>query len=654
MIQKGKLSQNVYKFQEGEIKSDSGISDYSKNLDYFLKLDASKFIIINYLKFQKREPMQTSLNTPRPSPQKIKNILIRHSCSKRMQENGHYQHPETSYILKYAPKYYKSLTIQATCQSPLQSKVKKIKKLKVFTGYFDRHLSQKLWFNLLGNNRKEIEEFPQISSNKMRVRPSKAFWEKLNQQKLKNFWNVTRIWLPKWRESYLIDNLDNFLSSKERFVKYLWGLRRLKSLKIMAKDSNYDEVKWVLAKLNRMGRLLSRLETLSLDVRTYNNNIQEFFQNKTFFSHLTGLGLFERFDPIFAEILFTSKNLNSLSLDFESGVDQKPEFTNFLTSMQHLSQLKRLQFDWPTDGKPFWSHFKPQPSLEYFLLRVEVHELTDAGFLEEDKAEDLVGHWEDLKELRVLEFSLSCSNPEDFNVVRLFMTRMLKKVQKLKTLKLWVGAPLENDGSHKTYEPFLVEDVPHLYETLERFEYQLSSWTDDRFAKFDLKVLEPFRNLRSLKLEGNVEYCENLEGIVSVLEGNQKYPELELNLRKSTESPADWLRSTLKNLESTKRAEKNLKIIIDLTIGLKDYIEILQRFCDAIQSAKTIKGLGICLNLNEYVDDYPQLAIEQVRELLSRYPGIRNLEVRLSNGTESLEFIKIDGEKEQFFVNTDE
>jgi len=37
-----------------------------------------------------------------------------------------------------------------------------------------------------------------------------------------------------------------------------------------------------------------------------------------------------------------------------------------------------------------------------------------------------------------------------------------------------------------------------------------------------LKALEPFKNLKSMKIEGNMELCENIERIVSLLEGNQK------------------------------------------------------------------------------------------------------------------------------------
>jgi len=138
-----------------------------------------------------------------------------------------------------------------------------------------------------------------------------------------------------------------------------------------------------------------------------------------------------------------------------------------------------------------------------------------------------------------------------------------------------------------------VEDVPHLYETLEGFEYQLYSWTENRFTKFDLNALKPFRNLKSVKLEGNIVHSGgNIQEIVSLLEGDQKeegeYPVLELTLKGSINSTADWLRNTLKVLERTKRTDESLKVILDLTFGLKNHLEVLESLCNEIQSAKTI------------------------------------------------------------------
>ena len=588
--------------------------------------------------------MQTSLDQPQASPEKVKNILVRHSCSKKVRLYGDYKHPETSYILKYAPKYYKSLTLQTTGQSSLFSKVKKIKKLQKFRGYFNRPVPEQVLFDLLGNNRREIEEVPYTYCPNVRIGKIES-WERVNEQKLKYFFNVKRILLPKWNEDSPSHDLDTPLLCKEAFVSHVWNLQKLKSLKFRVRDDNYDNVKWILSKLNRMGGLLKRLENLTLDLVPHTANVQELFQNKTFFSHLTGLNLSMGFDPIFAEVPHMCKNLNSLALAFPTGVDdERLEFRSLLTSMQELTQLKSLDFAWPREGKNFWSNFKPQSSLENLTLRMSSETFMDAGLFEED-------NWEEIKEMKTVEFSSLGMNHAEFDLMKMFMTRVLKKVGKLETLKFWLDCETTED---QKYEPILVEDVPHLYESLERFEYRLTSCSGDQSAKFDLKTLKPFKNLKSLKLEGNLECSGDLEEVVSLLEGNQREggdPVLELKLKRPSDFPGHSLRNTLETIERTKRKDKTSKMIIELKTGMRgDYLEILEGLFNEIQSVHTIEGLKISLDFYEE-NDMSQFIDFGVLGLLKRYPGLRNLNVSLGNEAESLDWIKMDGEKEQFLIS---
>ncbi len=103
--------------------------------------------------------MQVSLEKTQPTPaQKAKNILIRSFTKERQDSNPH--NLEASYVLKYSPKYYKSLTIEIRPYSPLLSKIKKIKKLQKLEGRtgnsFQQILPQKLWSNPLSTK----NEFP--------------------------------------------------------------------------------------------------------------------------------------------------------------------------------------------------------------------------------------------------------------------------------------------------------------------------------------------------------------------------------------------------------------------------------------------------------------------------------------------------------------
>lgn len=162
--------------------------------------------------------MQTSLDQPPPKSTTIKNIIIRHSCSKKVKFSSYREYPEISHILKYSPKYYHNLTIKITPSHPLLSKIKQIKKLKRFTGLFCEALPHKLWFNLLANSRKEIEEIPRIMPLEHDSNKTKSFWQKLNLHKVKFLPNLRRVAIPTWNLHYLSDEADSFLSIKEVFV----------------------------------------------------------------------------------------------------------------------------------------------------------------------------------------------------------------------------------------------------------------------------------------------------------------------------------------------------------------------------------------------------------------------------------------------------
>jgi len=604
--------------------------------------------------------MQSSSYFPSQSPpQKVKNILIRHSCHKKVRFASPYQPPEGSYILKYSPKYYQSLTLQLTLQNALLSKIKKIKKLKAFTGLYKDEIFQKLWLNLLANNRKEIEETPQIEPNKCSIMISASFSIKLNTQKMKYFPNVTRLARPRWDFDYLIGYYNDVLTEKGYFAKYLENMRKLKSIEMLIKDENFDEAKWIIAKLDKMSRMLSGLETFSIKIRTRNqNSLKELFQYKNVFSHLTGLDFPDGFHPIFAEIPQRCKNLKSLSLKLKSTKDKNPEIFTLLTSIQKLAGLKSLDFSLPEDAKLFWNHFKPQSSLRYLALEFNASDLMN------ENNKDVGSHWEEIKELEILELKILCNTEREITLVRFLTTNILKKIHKLRSLKVLIGGSFDHLSLKTYYEPFLVEEVPHLYESLERFEYnQWNSSKEDVKIDLKMKKMELFRKLKEVKLGGEGICFENMDKIVDLLQENQKeerdYPTLKINIESRTQS--QWLKEPLQKIQKIKRMDRNLKIAINLAFkndrpgkhwlrNDHSLLETLEGSCQDIRTAGTIKGLVICLNL-ENNDYFGPLPVEDAKRVLKEYAGIRNLNVCLKYPLGSLEYFNTGGEKTQFVVN---
>lgn len=99
--------------------------------------------------------------------------------------------------------------------------------------------------------------------------------------------------------------------------------------------------------------------------------------------------------------------------------------------------------------------------------------------------------------------------------------------------------------------------------------------------------------------------------------------------------------------------DRNLKVVINLSFKTQNYVEILEKLCQGIHVVKPIKGLRI--NLICFDDDvYNEslLPAEEVKEVLDKYSEICNLKVFMYNRVQSLEYIKVDGEKQQFYIDT--
>jgi len=598
--------------------------------------------------------MQPSFTKPAP-PQKVKNILIRHSCSKEVRLNSSFQSPERFHLLKYSPKYYNTLSLEVTNENALQSKIKRIKKLKNFKGYFKGNLPPKQWLNLLANTRKEIEELPQIATIQSNIRLNQLFWARLTLWKIRFFPNIIRTFLPRRRLDFrFIQDQDDGSFIKKSFMGHLRNIRKVKTLEMSPNEANNEGEQWMREKLNGMSQFLNRLDNLTLKLSSNNVNIQELLKNQGLLSNLTSLILSSslKFDHNLVMILQMCKKLRFLSVGLKWGVNN-PEFLEFLTSIQSLPQLVGLEFDLPKGLKKYWSSFKPQTSLRSLKLRLDISDLVKTGLIG-NKTKDILGHWEDIKEFDELEFRTSCKNIDDLIFLRMFITMVLKKVHKVKSFKCFVFSDSEDLDSSLTSEPFLVEEVPHLYGSLENFEYTLQTASGDRaYLNFDMKRMRVFRNLKEFKLDGNGLYPENIEEIVSLLEENEKegdFPTLEIKL--GSISSSGWLKDAVEKIEKVKRSDKNLKIKLDLKFRTDNFagaeLRFLDELCNAIKSVGFIKGLVAGLGFYARGNITP-VSIEALKEVMSKHGEMRNLVVELGYLHIFLQYRKIDGEKEQFF-----
>ena len=581
--------------------------------------------------------METTKAEPKSQ---IKNILIRSSFSSEINSDKSKGHPEASYILKYSPKYYKSLTLERPTNRALLSKFKKIKKLKRFTGTFEDKLPQNLWFNLFANTRKEVEEFPELISN---FKPGPFFSERLLIQKIKFFPSVKRILLGQGKfYYYTMSDWDDSLPIKELFARYLCGMR-LKNLEILIQRYNCDKMEWILERLDKMGGLLSRTENLSIEIRNEDDmKVQKLLQNENVFSFVTHLGLSGKFNMSFAEIPQVCKNLKSLSLSFSTIADNKLEFQKLLSEIRDLPRLESLNFAWPIEIRRFWSHFTPQESLKNLKVRFDVSDLRNEGLFGAS-LKDLEEHWGDRKEMTGLEFEIYSKDVEDMLFTRFFITAMLKKINKLRSFKCDIWTPLMGDSSVK-YEPFLVHEVAHLYESLESFEYVLNDLQYYGYAKLDPKVMKPFKNLKVFKLKGTQVFGENVGEMVNLLQENQgSVLELGSRLQNMMCSP-DWVKETIRKIAEIKRLGSSLKVKIDLSFENCHLVILVKELCEIMTLVKARKDLIVYLTLDN--EEVYSNFIE--KEILGKYSDLNNLvavakdqKIKLRFGDMSIRWRKI-------------
>jgi len=605
--------------------------------------------------------MKSSLDKPQPPLQKIRNILLRRSGFSEFNYHKNCEHPENLHLLRYFPKYYKTLRLRVTGQNPLLSKIKRIKKIKQI-----KNLSwasgkgpiKKNWLALFGNNRRDIEEIPQTAPFDPIGIPIYSFWTELSLREARFFYNIRRHSLPVGNEKGSSSKKTLSLPVGRTLLKFLKNMSwHNKRLEIYVDKENYDQVKWILERFKNTEGSLSILKMLKIEITMQGLDLYELLENKTVFSHLRDLSFFwelRRFDQSLGMIPQICKNLRSLSIRFERFFYESPEFPSFLLSVQELPKLETLKFRWLKDAKEFLKYLKPPSSLKHFRLSFSATDLIEGGSMESRDIHsytNLVEHWEDIKDLETLECNYECESHEEVHFMRVFVTMVLKKVLKLKSFRCQLCLQEELSKSPPMFEPFVTDQVPHLYESLQNFRARLCDCYFPLLPiQFDLKVLKPFKGLKKIKLTGERISYVNVEEAVEILENNQKENGVltKLSLSGMTIESKGELKGTLERISNAKRVEKDLKIDLGLTLYRMDEenkTQDLDGLCSVVNSIKPIKGLLLRL----YLIECSGANLDEMRRIIERFPGMQNCIIQLCSFSDRFYYVKIDGTKEQLF-----
>jgi len=446
---------------------------------------------------------------------------------------------------------------------------------------------------------------------------------------------------------------ENSLFSPERMrapIKHLKNLRSLRVLEIYVNKQNSEVAKWILGRLEKMERLLSGLQALKIEIQSPDLKLQEMFQHQRILYYLTGLTfawIITKFDPSVTVIPQACQNLRSLKIGFAKFFSKSASFGQFLEDIQKLPKLKGLEFNWSQDGKRFMEYLKPQASLRYLKMGFDVSDM--AQEVELSEIGELLEHWEEIKELESLEFNVECVDNEDIVFTKDFITGIMKKILKLRTFKRKVYPVEVPKGEAGKYEPFVIEQVPHLYGSLERVTAGIyHPEAQEASVSCDLGMMRPFKRLKKVKVFGNMLSFENVEDVIELMEENSASSVLKIG----GVYAKNRLREMLDRIEKVKRKERNLKIKIDLSLPVgygKSELNYLEGFCSVMKYRKTIDGLVICLNMFEMDRSEPN--VEGVKQVLRAYPMVRNFMLRMDYLDGTLEYMKIDGRGEQLFVD---
>jgi len=565
----------------------------------------------------------------------------RHKIRRDCLVDKDYLHPENAYLVKYFPKYYKGLALVIKPQHSLLSKIKRIKKLKGFTGNFNRQIPQVEWFKILANSRKEVEEFPQIDFQQT----SRFSWAKATLKTMKFFFQMTKLQIPT-EKSGLFGH-EKFLFIWKPFSKHLRNMRRLKTLKINASVYDSDILRSFLNKLKGMPKLLAKFGVL---------------ESPLFFAAIQ-----PEISSICKDVPQIAQNLKSLSLEavenesIRTGLLNCPKFLDFVTPIQRLSKLQSISLHCSVlCSSDSWPNFIPPASLRNLTLRFNALNMIGAVFELSNpqnaylstavKCENFFDHWKEINELDALRLEVRCENAEEILFTKDFITAMLKKVSRLSSFTCCL------DLNHQyawRYEPFEIEKVPHLYEHLKKLKVRFSLDEGQGHVGFDFAFLKPFKNLKEIGFQGYHCCWANLGDAIRLLEGSTKsggFPTLKLG--EVTIYYPEELKDLLKKISKAKTSGTNLKIRLALEFlieaGKDDDIKYLDQFCEIIES-KPVKGLEILLNIEN--QECSRSLVDEVKRVLGKYSGIRNFMLRIFDGQNTLEYIKRDGEKEQLLFD---
>ena len=528
-------------------------------------------------------------------------------------------------ILKFAPKYSRSLRLGSWKDAKLINALRRIKKADKVNEKSDKGSRQNQWRLILQNKSKTVQVY---NYDRNLLHGKEAL------QKYKTFLNVREIFFDMTSRPFSEKEGEDQTHFTRSLLRYLHGMRKIKDVDLeLSRETDPD----VLEKLNSMSSFLSSLENLRINCDSDRHKELSILPRLTKCRHIlkaiTHLSI-ESTSKVEAGELFEcllehSKNLASLSLS--SSLDSELKFLKGLKNSEKLEDfqiaLKNLF--------SFVENFTPPASLKHITIdsiesswkeTSEKFFSQDLDDLEHSAVKDLFENdrrltfyfdkWNDLKNLVSLRLFISQDSEEVFSIL-LFLKHLLKNIPTLHTLDLYFQYCYGHyfGGTDLIFQHYQMVDISlsEVFEALQDISKKLKTLklsiggghSIDCYSIPDNFSFPQFTEVKFLKYS----VCSSgvIETLFDAVKGSgvdQKCMEISMFQRiNGLDHDND---SLLEILETIYKPPRNCRIDVNIAVydlDLESFDEIFNPFIEKGRNGPVVENVSLTVESHDYLEE---------------------------------------------------
>jgi len=537
---------------------------------------------------------------------------------------------ESSYLLKYYPKYYRKLHLEKI-DSSIALKVKGLKRLHHFTVNLNTNQRNDLTSIWLQRVRKDLKSIVQILRDDDEYSEGEATkWYGGGFKEVKWCPGIERIEMPGYflRDPFRSPN-ESLKNSKEgvnRIFRYLTHAKNIKKIDLLISQQMSE---LLVKKLSKSKKLREKINDTKARIFCFESLNIPGLKNKNSMiardlGHLTIDKLEGENLKEFGEILGALENLQNLRISliksakvYETPVSELKEMSlSLFTAIESLPRLERLFMKFSGGIIGWIDSFALPKSLKELTLSLSAGNNTFAALASQDgglqDAPALKNFYSKIQELPLLESLQLILSPllyDDPKNVLDFVVPLLKGIPKLASLKLDLPSfPVEyyNKG-HVLDFSCIFEAIQHLAPGLEELKISFPEFL--RPVSFALDSQYSFVNLREMSINGNLRPNIDIKQVLMSLLGSfgSENKKRKLDIRQIVANCKEELERLLRNIQSIGDSLVELNAEVQLRVNIKEQNaeEVVESLIQFIKGMRYVRGLGasIMMRPNEKIWD---------------------------------------------------